>query len=260
MPQLSVAIIARDEADRVEGALSSVAFADEVVLLDSGSTDDTVAIARRAGAVVVETDWPGHVAQKNRALKHTTHDWVLSIDADERVSEALRAELLAALEDPGEHAAFELPRLSWWGGAPLRHGTWYPDRRIRLFRREGARWEGVDPHDHVVVSGSVGRLEVPLEHHPYRNLGEHLHTIDSYTARQAQVMLSAGVRAHWWDVALRPFLHLVKAVLLRVAFLDGARGLLVAALGATNVLLKWGRVYLAQLGVDRVWLGLREEP
>lgn len=258
MSPLSVAIIARNEADRIGEALASVAFADEVVVLDSGSTDDTVAIARAAGATVVQTDWPGHVAQKNRALSHTQHPWVLSIDADERVSEALQRELLAALASPGERVGFSMPRLSWWGGQPLRHGTWYPDRRVRLFRRDAARWEGVDPHDHVVVDGAVGKLVVPLEHHPYRSLAEHLRTIDTYTGRQAQVLDARGVRAGWWDPALRPLLHLVKALLLRVAFLDGPRGVVVAGLGAVNVGLKWGRLYLAQRGVDRGWLGMED--
>lgn len=256
MQALSVAIIARDEADRLGEALASVAFADEVVVLDSGSTDGTVALARAAGARVLETDWQGHVVQKERALQATRHPWVLSIDADERVSDELREAILAALADPGERVAFSMPRLSTWGGAPLRHGTWYPDRRIRLFRRDRARWAGVDPHDHVVVEGPVGELSSPLIHHPYRSLAEHLRTIEAYTARQAAGLLERRVRARWWDVLLRPPLHLVKAVLLRVAFLDGPRGLVVAGLGALNVLLKWGRVYLAQAGVDRAWLGL----
>lgn len=255
-PVLSVAIIARDEADRLGEALASVAFADEIVVLDSGSSDGTPELARAAGARVLETDWPGHVAQKNRALAACSGAWILAIDADERVGAALREAVLAVVEDPGEHVAFSVPRLSTWGGAPLRHGTWYPDRRVRLFRRECARWEGVDPHDHVVVDGPVGALQVPLDHHPYRSLAEHLRTIEAYTARQAMGLLQQGVRARWWDVALRPPLHLMKAILLRVAFLDGPRGLVVAGLGALNVLLKWGRVYLAQAGVDRGWLGL----
>jgi len=260
MPPLSVAIITRDEEDRLGDALRSVAFADEVVVLDSGSSDGTVALAEALGARVVQTDWPGHVAQKNRALALLSHPWVLSIDADERVPPALADEVKQAIASPGAHVAFSMPRLSWWGGAPLRHGTWYPDRRVRLFRQDSARWGGEDPHDRVEVVGTVGRFRTPLHHHPYRHLGEHLATIEAYTARQATLALAAGRRAHWWDVVLRPPLHLVKALLLRVAFLDGPRGVVVAGLGALSVGLKWGRHYLAQQGVAPAWLGLEERP
>jgi glycosyltransferase involved in cell wall biosynthesis len=242
----SVTIIARDEADRIEAAVRSVAFADEVVVLDSGSTDATVAIARAAGARVVETDWPGHVAQKNRALAEARHDWVLSIDADERVSPALAAGIQRALAAEPTVAGFSVARLSWYLGEPLRHGVWHPDRRVRLFDRRRARWGGLDPHDRVVLDGPAGRLPGDLHHHPYRDLGEHLATIDRYTAIAAAGLRARGVRARWWDLAVRPPLHFVKAFLLRAGFRDGVRGGMVATLGATYVLLKWARVRLGE--------------
>jgi len=246
MLPLSVVIIAQDEADRLPDAIRSASFADEVIVLDSGSTDDTVALARSLGATVIETDWPGHVAQKNRALQHASHDWVLSLDADERLSPRLAASVQAILSTTPAHGAYRVARLNFWEGAPLRHGTWYPDARVRLFRRGLARWAGTDPHDRVETSGTVGRLAGDLHHHPYRSLAEHLQTIDRYTARHAEVALSEGRRAAWWDVALRPILHLVKALLLKRGLLDGVRGICVAGLGATYVLLKWTRLYLAQ--------------
>ena len=247
MVPLSVAIIARDEADRLPGALAAVAdLAAEVVVLDSGSTDQTVAVAEAAGARVLRTDWPGHVAQKNRALLACRHDWVLSIDADERPDAALRASIRAALQAEPAVAGFELSRRSWWQGAPIRHGTWYPDRRLRLVRRDRARWVGLDPHDRLEVDGALGRLEGELEHHPYRDLGEHLAVIDRYTAIAARALAEAGVRARWWDVALRPPLHIVKSLLLKAGFRDGVRGLCLAWLGAAYVALKWGRRWLEQ--------------
>jgi glycosyltransferase involved in cell wall biosynthesis len=244
MPPLSVVIIARNEEDRIGGAIASVPFADEVVVLDSGSDDGTVALARSLGARVVETDWPGHVAQKNRALTHASHDWVLSIDADERVSPALAESIRAALAGVSEVRGYRMSRLSWWMGAPVRHGTWYPDRRIRLFRRDAARWVGVDPHDRVEVDGPVAPLTGDLHHHPYRSLSDHLTTIDAYTARHVEVARSQGVTARWWDVVLRPPLHFVKAILLKRGFLDGVRGWCIAGLGAMYVLVKWTRLYL----------------
>jgi glycosyltransferase involved in cell wall biosynthesis len=246
MIPLSVAIVARDEADRLEAALRSVAFASEVLVLDSGSTDGTPELAERLGARVQRTDWPGHVAQKNRALGELRHDWVLSIDADERVSPELAAAIQIALAREPEVAGYAIRRRSWWQGAPIRHGLWGRERKIRLFRRDRARWVGRDPHDRVELDGPVGALPGDLEHHPYRDLGEHLATIDRYTALSADRMWEEGVRAHWWDLVFRPPLHFVNGILLRLGLLDGARGLCVAALGSVYVLLKWARLWLRQ--------------
>jgi len=245
---LSVTIIARDEADRIPEAIRSVGFADEILVLDSGSTDDTVVVARALGARVEVTDWPGHVAQKNRAVEWASHDWVLSIDADERVSPALGASIRAALEAGPGCAGFRFARLSTYLGKELRHGAWYPDARVRLFDRRCARWGGDDPHDRVEVDGAVRWLDGDLLHVPYRSLGEHLRTIDRYTAISAAGLRARGVRARWWDLTLRPLLHFVKSYLLRAGFRDGVRGLLVAALGALYVLLKWSRVRLGPEG------------
>ena len=245
---LSVTIIARDEGDRIGDAIRSVSFADEVLVLDSGSTDDTVAVARALGARVESTDWPGHVAQKNRAVARASHDWILSIDADERVGPELGAAVQAVVAAGTGAAGFSVSRLSTYLGAELRHGTWYPDRRVRLFDRRRGRWAGRDPHDHVCVDGPVAALGGDLLHRPYRDLGEHLRTIDRYTATSAAGLRAAGVRARWWDLLLRPPLHFVKAYLLKAGFRDGPRGLLVASLGAVYVLLKWTRVRLGPAG------------
>jgi glycosyltransferase involved in cell wall biosynthesis len=241
---LSVAIIARNEADRIEAAIRSVPFAAEVVVLDSGSDDATPDVARQLGARVVSTDWPGHVAQKNRALEHVQHDWVLAIDADERVSPELGRAIEAAFASLDGVVAFRVNRLSWWQGVPLRHGTWHPDWRIRLFRKDRARWAGRDPHDRIEADGSVRSLDGVLEHHPYRSLGDHLRTVGDYARIASQSLAREGRTAHWWDLAFRPPLHFVKAFLWKRGFRDGARGFIVAVLGSTYVLLKWGRLYL----------------
>ncbi|MFM2246884.1 MAG: hypothetical protein RL071_2958 [Pseudomonadota bacterium] len=238
MQRLSAVIIAKDEGDRIEGAIASVAFADEVLVLESGSRDDTADRARAAGARVVQADWPGFVAQKERATRLAAHDWVLSLDADERVPPDLAAEIGAVMADPGERVGFWVPRLSWWEGAPVRRGIWWPDLRVRLFDRRHARWGGEDPHDHVIVTGPTGRLRGPLHHHPYRDLGEHLRTIDRYTA-----LAAAGLRRRGpgWGGWLRPWAHLFKALVLKGGVLDGQRGLSLALLGAAAVSLKWQR-------------------
>lgn len=245
MPPLSVVIIARNEADRLPIALRSVAFADEVIVLDSGSVDETVRVARQLGARVVETDWPGHVAQKNRAMGEATHPWVLSIDADEWVTETLARSIQQVLATEPQVAGFKVRRRNFYLGRPLRGGGWYPDPRIRLARRSAARWAGEDPHDLLEVEGAVGWLEGDLNHAPYRSLSEHLETLDRYSARFVEVTRS---RARWWDPVLRPLWALFRSLVLQAGFRDGVRGCLVAGLGATYVLLKWSRLWLTQAG------------
>jgi glycosyltransferase involved in cell wall biosynthesis len=230
---LSAVIITRDEADRIEDAIRSVAFADECVVVDSGSRDDTVARARALGARVIETDWPGHVAQKARAWALAEGDWVLSIDADERVSPPLRDAIVGALAHPGGDG-FRFARRNHWLGHRLAHGHWYPDRRVRLARRDRARWVGADPHDVLAVDGVVIDLPGDLDHHPYRSLGEHLATIDRYSAIAAR-------RGSWFDILARPPWHFFSGYVLRRGFLDGVPGLVVATLGAVHTLLKWAR-------------------
>lgn len=238
---LSAVIITRDEADRIERAVRSVSFADEVVVLDSGSTDDTVARARALGARVEVADWTGHVAQKNRALSLCRGDWVLSLDADEWVSEPLRDAVLAALRAP-DAAGYRVARRNLWLGHELRGGRWYPDARVRLARRARARWEGEDPHDRLVVDGPVADLPGELYHEPYRSLAEHLLTVDRYSRIGAEAARRAGRRAGWLDLLVRPPWHFVRAFVLEGGWRDGVPGLVVAGLGALHTLLKWARL------------------
>ncbi len=243
MLPISVTIIARDEADRIGEAIRSVAFADEVLVLDSGSRDDTPAVARALGARVVLTDWPGHVAQKNRAVAEARHDWILSLDADERVGPALARAIDRVRREGPRAAGYRVRRLNHWLGRPIRHGTWYPDRRVRLFDRRRARFVGLDPHDRVAVDGPVADLDAELLHHPYRDLDEHLRTTAAYAETWARAAAAAGRIPRWWDLAFRPPLHFVKAILLRRGFLDGPAGWTIAWLGAAGVLLKWAHLW-----------------
>ena len=246
-PRLSACIITRDEADRLGDCLSSLSFCDEILVVDSHSEDATREIAARAGARVVERDWPGHVAQKEFAIRAARHDWVLCVDADERIGPALRDEI-EALRRRGfpEHAGWRMPRLSSYLGRPIRHGTWYPDRQLRLFDRRRGRWGGFDPHDRVELDGSCGRLRGDLLHHPYRSLDEHLATIDRYTTTRARGLHSRGRRARLVDLAFRPGWRFFTFYVLRAGFLEGWRGLLMAALAAHYVRLKYAKLWLLQ--------------
>ena len=177
-PRLSVILIVRDEADVVADCLESVKWADEIVVLDSGSRDDTVSICRRYTDKVQSTDWPGFGPQKNRALAAATGDWVLSIDADERVPPELRAEIEAVLATPAADA-YEMPRLSSYLGQPMRHGGWWPDYVTRLFRRGSARFSDAAVHETVIVEGRTARLKHHLVHLSFRRIQQVVGKMDS---------------------------------------------------------------------------------
>jgi len=248
---LSCCIVAMNEEDRIQDCLASVAFCDEILVVDSHSSDRTRELASASGAKVIERDWPGHVAQKEFAIRQASHDWVLCIDADERVSEPLRAEI-EALRAHGfaGHAGWHFPRLVNYLGTWVRHGTWYPDRQLRLFDRRRGRWGGYDPHDRVQLSSgaSAGGLSGDLFHHPYRSLAEHLHTIDQYTSIMARGMFARGRRAGLTELILRPWVRFARFYFLRRGFLLGWKGLLLAFLAAHYVRLKYMKLLLLQRG------------
>jgi glycosyltransferase involved in cell wall biosynthesis len=242
---LSACVIAKDEADRIGECLASLAFCDEILVVDAHSKDDTRAIAEAAGARVIERDWPGHVAQKEFAIRAALHDQVLCIDADERISFELAAEIRRLREAgfPGP-AGWRMPRMSSYLGRWIRHGTWYPDPQLRLFDRRRGRWTGRDPHDRVELDGEIGRLRGHLLHYPYRNLEDHLASIDRYTTTMARGLAEEGRHARLIDLALRPPGRFLRSYLLQLGFLDGWRGLLLASLAAHYVRLKYAKLWL----------------
>jgi glycosyltransferase involved in cell wall biosynthesis len=249
--RLSCCIVAMDEEDRLGACLDSVAFCDEVLVVDSHSKDGTRELARARGARVIERDWPGHVAQKEFAVRAASHDWVLCVDADERVSAALRAEIedLRARGFPG-HAGWRFPRLVNYLGTWVRHGTWYPDLQLRLFDRRRGRWGGHDPHDRVELAGGAGagRLRGDLLHHPYRSFREHLDTIEQYTTLMARGMRARGRRAGLAELCLRPWVRFARFYFLKRGFLLGWNGLVLAFLAAHYVRLKYMKLLLLQRG------------
>ena len=243
-PAISACIVARDEEDRLPACLDSLAFCDEILVVDSHSRDRTRELAAARGARVVERDWPGHVAQKEFAIRTARHDWVLCHDADERVSPALAGEI-ARLRDGGFDgcAGYAFPRRSRYLGREIRHGTWYPDWKLRLFDRRRGRWGGRDPHDRVEVEGTTRRLAGELLHEPYRSFAEHLATIDRYTTIMAEQLFADGRRARAHDLLLRPPLRFLDFYLWRRGCLDGWRGFLLAGLAAHYAWLKYAKLY-----------------
>jgi len=249
---VSACVITLNEADRIDACLRSLAWCEEILVVDSHSTDATRDRAAALGARVIERDWPGHAAQKEFAVRAAAHDWVLCIDADERLSDALREEIAALRADGiGSVAGWSMPRRSAYLGRWIRHGTWYPDRSVRLFDRRRGRFAAnpdYDLHEHVEVDGPTGTLRADLLHLPYRSLSEHLQTIDSYTTIMARGLQQRGRRARPRDLVLHPWARFAQFYILKAGFLDGWRGLLLAYLAAHYVRLKYAKLLALQRG------------
>lgn len=238
LPKLSVILITRNEAENIAACLESVAWADEIIVLDSGSSDETPAICRRYTPHVSITDWPGFGPQKNRALQQATGEWVLSIDADERVTAALRAEIQQVLAAPGADA-YEMPRLSSYLGQPMRHGGWWPDHVTRLFRRGAARFSDARVHETLLVEGRTGRLSQHLVHHSFRRLEQVIGKMDSYSSAAAASMAERGRSAGLGSAVLHGFFAFLRTYVLRAGFLDGRLGFVLAVSNAEGAYYKY---------------------
>ena len=238
-PPVSVVFMVKDEADRLGPSLASAGWADEVLVVDTGSTDGTIELARAAGARVESIPGEGYVASRNRALALATHDWVLVLDADERVSGDLARALQEAVETPGKAAAFRMPRLSHVGGQPIRHGTWWPDRKVRLgLRSRGLRAGGGRVHETIEIDGEVRDLPYPLLHFPYRDVSDAVRKAAIYARSSALDRFDRGHRGSILYLLLRPPVEFLRSWVLKRGFLDGRAGLGVALLHAGGYLLR----------------------
>jgi glycosyltransferase involved in cell wall biosynthesis len=236
---LSAVLITLDEERSLPEALSSVAFCDEIVVVDSGSTDRTVELAGAAGArVTVAVPWPGFVAQRNRAVAEARHDWILALDADERLTPDLRHEIEALARDGLTAAGYRAPRVAHYLGRPIRGTDWYPDWQLRLFDRRRGCWRGGSVHESVAVDGRVDRLRGEIEHRPYADIAEHLRTIDRYTTLWADDAAAAGRQGRLISLLGSPAWAFFRNYVLKRGLVLGEPGLVVSALGAYYTFLK----------------------
>lgn len=246
MPKLSVTIITRNEAANIAQAIQSVAWADDLVVVDCGSTDATVATAQGLGARVLHRDWRGFAEQKNFAAEQAAHDWILSIDADERVTPALAGEIRALLASDPALPGYRIPRVSWYLGRWIRTTDWYPNLQLRLYDRRHGRWAARRVHESVTVNGRAGRLKHELEHRPYRDIAHHLETMNRYTTLAAEEMFEQGRRSGLGPLLTQPPAAFARNYLLRRGFVQGSAGFVISTLNAYYVFLKFLKLWELQ--------------
>jgi glycosyltransferase involved in cell wall biosynthesis len=242
VPALSVIIITKNEAAQIGAALDSVAWADERIVVDAQSTDDTVAIARERGARVEVRAWPGYAAQKNYAASIASHDWLLSLDADERVTPELASEIQALLAAGGEPPTrgYRMPRVTYAFDRWIRTTDWYPDRQLRLYDRRAGRWnERRRVHESVTLDGdSPGELRGELQHVGYRGIAHHVGTINRYTTLAAEDLAAGGRTAGAIDLLVHGPAAFLRNYVLRGGWRDGSVGLVISLMNAYYALLK----------------------
>jgi glycosyltransferase involved in cell wall biosynthesis len=252
---ISVCLVAGNEAHRIRPALDSVkGWTSEIILaIDDRVTDGTDKIAAAYGAKIISQPWSGHAAHRNFASDHATQPWLLAIDADEVVSDKLRDEIIAVFQSHGAEslpAAFSFPRLSWFGGRWIRHGDWYPDRKVRLWRKAAGKWEG-DPHEKLVLQGQVIPLRADLFHYSNENIDQMLgkiQVVSTIFARQCQTRRRG---AGWADLVIRPGWKFFRAYVIRLGFLDGWPGYFIAWVNAFSTVARYAKVIELTQSSDR---------
>ena len=235
MQTLSVIIITKNEAHDIRDCLESVKWADELIIVDSGSSDETVAIAREYTNKIWVTDWPGYGPQKNRALEYAKSDWVLSLDADERVSPKLQTEikeLLNNTNNPNNYTAYSIPRMSTYCGKKIKYGDWKKDYCKRLFRRGQARFQDVQVHESLEIEGRVGKLSGYLLHNTFKDLEEMLNKLNQFSSLSARMRQQQGRSASLWTAIGHGLWTFLRGYIIKLGFLDGREGFLLAVSNA----------------------------
>lgn len=249
-PGLSVVLMVKNEADNLPRALQSVKFADEIIVADTGSTDNTMELAQQLGANVVSCQWQGFGPTKVDALSHATEQWVLSLDADEEITAELAEQIRHVVNDSAnEYAAYRLTRQANFLGRWIRHSGWYPDYVVRLYRNGQARMSDDPVHERIVTDGKVDTLTGILRHFTDPTIDHYLEKMRIYARLSAEALFAQGRRCHWWDLVVRPPFMFFKTYILKRGFLDGWQGLALAFFSAVHVFTKYAN--LKMLWVDK---------
>lgn len=240
---ITATVITRNEEANIERCLRSLDFCDQIVVVDSGSRDKTVEIAKQHTPFVIALPWLGYAAQKNRALEFAEHAWVLSIDADEVVTPELREEIRTLFVRGPLHSAYSIPRKTLHFGRWIRFGGWYPNRLVRLFDRGRGNWEGEELHEAWVSRGSVGELRADLEHHSFRDLADQVKRNNVYSTLGALKLRREGQRFSSIRLLTKPLSKFVETYFLKSGFRDGYPGFIISISAAYSVFLKWSKLW-----------------
>ncbi len=249
-PDVTVIVPTRNAARSIGECLASVSGFGEAIVIDAESEDDTGRIAAAHGARVVASSERSPARQRNEGIALARGAWVLCVDADERVPEALREEIRSRIADPGRHVGFFIPRVTWYLGRRIRHSGWQSDRVLRLFRRDRGAWRDEALHERVALDGSAGLLANALEHRSYETLADVLEKLDRYTTWGAREILRSGRRAGPWQIVVHPPVRFIKTYLLKGGFRDGAHGAAIAAFSAYYVLLRYAKAWEMRLAAS----------
>ena len=242
MIPVSVVIVTLNEERNIEDALKSAADFDEIIVVDSFSTDKTVEICKRYTDKFYQHEWSGYAKQKQRAVDYAVSPWVLILDADERITAELRDEIAEAIERP-DNAGFSVPRMNFFLGTWIRHSGWWPDYTLRLFRKDMGAIEDREVHERVVVKGSVGKLKSCLEHYTYRTISDYIRKMDIYATLAAREIRKKSGRPGIVAILIKPCITFLKMYILRLGFLDGMHGMLLAVLYGYYTFLKYARAW-----------------
>jgi glycosyltransferase involved in cell wall biosynthesis len=241
--EISAVIIASNEEKSLEGTLKSIAgVVEEIVVVDCFSTDNTVKIAKKYTDHVVQRAWTNFADQKNFANSKAAHSWILSLDADERVSPELGEELSEIKKTEPVYAAFFIPRQAFYLGRWIRHSGWYPDPKLRLFRKDRARWEGEYVHERLVVDGKIGKLKGSIHHFTYQNIAEHLARINKFSDLGAQKLYAEKKKSRWYHLLFLPFFRFLRAYIWKRGFLDGFAGLVISVLTGYGIFIRYAKL------------------
>jgi glycosyltransferase involved in cell wall biosynthesis len=243
--RISTCIITYNEEENIRDCIESVLWTDEIVLVDSRSTDRTVEIARTYTDRIFIKDWDGFVGQKNFAASQCSYPWILSLDADERVSPELKMEIQCLFKNGREpdEDGFLIPRHTFYLGRWINHGGWYPDHQLRLFRRDKGRWEGEGIHERVVISGKKGYLRGDIIHYTYRNISHQLKTIDRFSDISVNLWLNKGKRPNFVGFLFHPAVKFFETYIYKGGFLDGIPGLIIAMASSFYIFVKYAKLW-----------------
>jgi len=241
--EISAIFITYNEEKRLEPALKSVAdIASEIVVVDSLSTDNTIKIAKKYTNHIFQRKWTSFADQKNFANNQASFLWIFSLDADERISPELREEILQLKKGEPLCSAFSIPRKVFYLGKWIRYSGWYPDRKIRLFRKDKAHWEGDYVHENLAVRGEIGKLRGPLYHFTYRSISDHLARINKFSDLGAQKLYAQKKRCRWYHLLFWPWARFVKSFFLQRGFLDGFAGFVISALNSYAIFIRYAKL------------------